>query len=98
MLFYYCRCQIQAYITGSGISIADSSIVLLSMQGFTEEEAKKAVEGHPDALPEAVKAVNTSADKETNYAVIAGIVGAIAIGYWYFSSSSPSKKEKDDKE
>lgn len=68
------------------------------MQGFTEEEARKAVEGHPDALPEAVKVVKTSADKETNYAVIAGIVGAIAIGYWYFSSSSSAKKEKDEKE
>jgi hypothetical protein len=68
------------------------------VQGFTEEEARKAVEGHPDALPEAVKAVKTSADKETNYAVIAGIVGAIAIGYWYFSSSSSAKKEKDEKE
>lgn len=68
------------------------------MQGFTEEEARKAVEGHPDAPPEAVKVVKTSADKETNYAVIAGIVGAVAIGYWYFSSSSSAKKEKDEKE
>lgn len=70
------------------------------MQGFSPEEAQKAVGGHPDAHPEAVKIVNetpsttASTDSNTNYAVIGGIVGALAIGYWYFSGSS-SKKEND---
>ncbi|KAG0571002.1 hypothetical protein M758_6G195300 [Ceratodon purpureus] len=75
----------------------------LARKGFSQEEAKKAVSGHPDAHPEAVKIVNETAsttastDSTTNYAVIGGIVGALALGYWYFSGSSDSKK-KDDKE
>lgn len=77
--------------------------LFLFAQGFSQEEAKKAVSGHPDAHPEAVKIVNETAsttastDSTTNYAVIGGIVGALALGYWYFSGSSDSKK-KDDKE
>lgn len=71
-------------------------------QGFSPEEAKKAVEGHPEAHPEAVKIINetpsttSSTDSNTNYAVIGGIIGAIAIGYWYFAGSS--SKKQDDKE
>ena len=44
-------------------------------QGFSAEEAKKAVEGHPEAHPEAVKIINetpsttASTDSNTNYAV-----------------------------
>lgn len=74
----------------------------LARKGFSAEEAQKAVEGHPEAPPEAVKIINetpsttASTDSNTNYAVIGGIIGALAIGYWYFSGSS-SKKE-DDKE
>lgn len=75
----------------------------LAAKGFSAEEAKKAVEGHPDAHPEAVKAINETATSGTtsdatsgagaNYGLIAGVVGAAALGYWYFSSSS----KKDDK-
>lgn len=76
----------------------------LARKGFSKEEAQKAVSGHPDAHPEAVKIANetssstVSTDKTTNYAVIGGIVGAVAIGYWYMTGGSSSKKEKDDKE
>jgi len=76
----------------------------LARKGFSEEEAKKAVEGHPEAHPEAVKilnesassSTNTSTDSTSNYAVIGGIIGVLAIGYWYFSGSS--KKEDENKE
>jgi hypothetical protein len=76
----------------------------LARKGFSEAEAKKAIEGHPEAHPEAVKILNesassstdTSTDSTSNYAVIGGIVGVLAIGYWYFSGSS--KKEDDRKE
>lgn len=86
------------------IIIAPSSPLLISrliVQGFSAAEAQKAVEGHPDAHPEAVKIVNekpsttASTDSSTNYAVIGGIIGALAIGYWYFSGSSSKKGDKD---
>jgi len=76
----------------------------LARKGFSEAEAKKALEGHPEAHPEAVKilnestssSTNTSTDSTSNYAVIGGIIGVLAIGYWYFSGSS--KKEDENKE
>lgn len=63
----------------------DSSILLtcksLLIQGVSLDEAKATASGSPTASPRAAK---TSTDANTNYApVVGGIVGGVALAYWY---------------
>ena len=65
--------------------VEDASILVmykyLLIQGVSPKEAKPTASGSPTASPRAAKA---STDANTNYApVVGGIVGAVALAYWY---------------